>query len=75
MHKLQQRNKKFVKQFNFATLADDKPLITGFNDINGSNAGPKFNIAFLKKLLFERMKFAFIQNMIVYVLSYYGREL
>jgi hypothetical protein len=49
MHKLQQRNKKFVKQFNFATLADDKPLITGFNDINGSNAGPKFNIAFKKK--------------------------
>jgi hypothetical protein len=51
MHKLQQRNKKFVKQINFATLADDKPLITGFNDINGSNAGPKFNIAFKKIII------------------------
>jgi hypothetical protein len=51
MHKLQQRKKKFEKQFNFGSLADGKPLITGFNDRNGSNAGPKFNIAFFKNTI------------------------
>jgi hypothetical protein len=28
-------------------------LITGFNDINGSNAGPKFNIAFKKIIIWK----------------------
>jgi hypothetical protein len=78
---LNRRTQDIWKAAWFYSLEDNKPLITGFNNINCSNAEQKSKIAFKKrtiiwKVFTVRRSLSSVKTLLsVLVLSYSGKEL